>query len=84
MLFRSLIALCEGERGKILASEMKFSDDFNEVSGRLCRVEEMRQVLASGSDMPHPIFFNLESRLAQLRTEGSYLDADTLLKLFKT
>lgn len=79
-----LIALCEGERGKILASEMKFSDDFNEVSGRLCRVEEMRQLLASGSDMPHPIFFNLESRLAQLRTEGSYLDADTLLKLFKT
>lgn len=79
-----LSGMCESRKGRELVETMSFSSDFSEVQTRLRRVDEMLRLISAGEDMPAPVYFDIEPRLMQLRTDGTYMDAEQLVRLLKT
>lgn len=77
-----LASKCNSSAGKDLVDAMAFSSDFNTVHRLLSEVEEMRALLASSASLPAPAYFDLDQSLIRIKSEGAFMEADTLHRLF--
>ncbi|MCH5228932.1 MAG: Smr/MutS family protein [Muribaculaceae bacterium] len=71
---------CETEMGRFLVSELKFITDFSKLKDELGGVNEMKNLINAGVQMPDFIFYNLSQWLKEVQAPGSFLSSEQLYK----
>lgn len=76
-----LIEKCSCTSGKEHAEKMSFSGRAEEVKKKLQQTHEMVKIKEGGTALPVETIYDIEGWLTELRSEGSYLNAQSLQRL---
>ncbi|MEI6574629.1 MAG: Smr/MutS family protein [Bacteroidota bacterium] len=73
-----LTAACQSEAGRNYVDAISFSSDFDEISLKLRKTEEFRQILMLESGFPRQGHADLRPQLHHLKIPGTYLEPSSL------
>jgi len=75
---------CKSNLGKERLEQMHFSSDLNEIKIQLGRNEDFRKILESEDIFPADYFYDVRPVLKRIRLEGSWIDQQTILELYRS
>lgn len=82
LLRAELLSLCTFPIGREQVDEMKFSEDFTQVSFMLSQTQQMLNVLSDSSlNVPRCEMYDMRQSLGRIRVEGLFLDEQELYQL---